>query len=158
MPLQFIQQNRGWNAEPNVPEPTIQRVGNDISLRFFLNFMKFKNFKEDEQGILRFKACSRYRLGPTNDEGWFHGQCRYSKKAPEWGEFYELIGDDADQDLPADWKPISLGDTTGRHFLFYFRDETFECFADDWSFEAGQENALLRLTLPKGTEKQSGVD
>jgi len=158
MPLQFIQQNRGWNAEPNAPYPTIQGVGNDILLRFFLNYMKFKNFKEDEQGILRFRACRRYRLGRTNDTGWYLGQCRYSKQAPEWGKFYELIGDDLDLDSPSDWIPLLRGDLTGRHFLFYFRDETFECLADDWSFEAGQENALLRLTLPKDTEKQLGID
>ena len=158
MDLQFIPQNRGWNAEPNAPHPHIHRVGNDILLHFFLNFMMFRTFQEAERGILRFKACRRYRLGSTNDEGWYLGQCRYSKQAPKWGEFYELIGRDLDRDSPSDWIPLRLGDLTGRHFLFYFRDKTFECFADDWSLEGAQENALLRLTLPKDTEKQLGID
>jgi hypothetical protein len=29
-------------------------------------------------------------LGRTNDEGWYLGQCRFSKVAPTWGEFYHV--------------------------------------------------------------------
>jgi hypothetical protein len=36
-----------------------------------------------------------------------------------------------------------------RHFLFYFRDETFECMASGWSFELDPLNALGSATATK---------
>lgn len=76
-----------------------------------------------------------WRLGPANDEGWDMGQCRYSKIAPRWGEFYELLGDDDLQPQPSDW--IMLPGVGNRHFLFYLRDHTFECMAGEWKFGRG---------------------
>jgi hypothetical protein len=45
---------------------------------------------------------------------------------------------------PSDWKVLRNGPPASRHFLFYFRDETFECMAADWVFEPTAENALFR--------------
>lgn len=150
--IQFVKQNRGWNADPNAPEPTTSAENHDVLLRFFLNHWRFKEFKEEEVGILRFRSCSRYRLGPTNDEGWYMGQCRYSGKAPEWGEFYEIAGNDPDRDLPRDWMSVGPTSTNERHFLFYLRDDTFECLAETWEFEQSPRNALLRIArLPNTT-------
>ncbi len=101
-------------------------------------------------GILRFSGCRRWRLGETNDTGWSRGQCRYSKLAPDWGEFYELVGHDPLRDLPDDWHEMAALDGTERHFLFYLRDETFECLAVDWSFAPHEKNALI--TRLAGTE------
>jgi hypothetical protein len=126
--------NIGWNAEPNAPEPSAEVSGRDALLRFWLNSFRYPRFKADDTGAIRFTRCSRYRLGSTNDEGWYLGQCRYSKIAPAWGKFYELIGPDDVADLPQDWVTLR-GDHAPRHFLFYFRNETFECFAADWVIE-----------------------
>jgi hypothetical protein len=56
--------------------------------------------------------------------------------APDWGEFYEVTGDLRLERLPSDsW--VCLADPPSndtRHFLFYFKDETFECDASGWSF------------------------
>jgi hypothetical protein len=140
--MSFIQLNRGWNAEPNAPEPRTERHGRDMLLFFLLNAFAFKQFSEDDRGIVRFVRCARYRLGGTNDEGWYRGQCRYSDLAPRWGEFYEIVGIDPLRDQPNDW--VAIGDSgRARHFLFYFRDTTFECIADDWRFEAAPANALF---------------
>jgi hypothetical protein len=140
----FQQLNDGWNAEPNAPAPSVAVSGNDVFLRFDLNAFQFPLFAEDDIGLIRFRDCSRYRLGSTNDEGWYLGQCRYSKTAPAWGEFYEQIGPDEAADLPDDW--VNVGsDKAGRHFLFYFRDDTFECFAADWVLEPIPTNALYRV-------------
>jgi hypothetical protein len=49
----------------------------------------------------------RYRLGNTNDEGWYRGQCRFSKLAPAWGEFYEVEGDPLMDKAPDDWVQLS---------------------------------------------------
>lgn len=143
MELSFRKLNEGWNAEPNAPWPRVAVSGRDVLLRFLLNPFQFTTFSGEDEGVLRFTNCARYRLGATNDEGWSRGQCRYSKLAPGWGEFYEIAGPDPHLMDPIDWKVASGASTSPRHFLFYFRDETFECLADDWVFEPDPENALI---------------
>ena len=76
----FRKLNEGWNAEPNAPDPEVTVCGDDVLLSFVLNPFQFPQFAEEQRGLLRFNGCQRYRLGPTNDEGWYRGQCRTSKK------------------------------------------------------------------------------
>jgi len=109
-----------------------------------LNPFQFADFAEDDEGLLRFMNRSRYRLGSTNDEGWYRGQCRYSRLAPEWGEFYEIAGPDPYLMDPTDWTIASGVSNPLRHFLFYLRDGTFECIAADWTFERAPEDALIQ--------------
>jgi hypothetical protein len=132
--LSFQQLNEGWNAEPNAPDPKVCVNGSRVQLRFFLNPFAYEA-ADEEVGCLTFEDCSNWRFGPTNDEGWYLGQCRYSKLAPAWGEFYELIGDDNLRIKPLDWQPVEKAGVGSRHFLFYLRDETFECLAANWTFE-----------------------
>jgi hypothetical protein len=139
----FIRLNEGWNAEPNAPHPMVKVSGTDVLLQFFLNPFRFHQFGPDDRGTLRFSDCSRYRFGATNDEGWYLGQCRYSSIAPAWGEFYELSGADTRLDEPKDWQIINEAPKASRHFLFYLRDETFECIAVGWEFEPDPANALF---------------
>ena len=105
--------------------------GARVVLRFRLNPWAFKAHQL-QVGTLSFPNCRAWRLGPTNDEGWYMGQCRYSHLAPAWGEFYEIVGEDDLRDAPDDWS--RMAGTGNRHFLFYFRDETFECIASDWQY------------------------
>src|SRR4051794_1228603 len=107
MTLTFRQLNLGWNAEPNAPEPQVEVEATNIILRFYINPFQFKEFKQDELAYLRFVNCTRYRLGPTNDEGWYLGQCRFSKIAPKWGEFYEISGDPGSVTGPSDWHVLA---------------------------------------------------
>jgi len=150
--LTFRRLNEGWNADPNAPDPhvidVLERL--EVNLLFEVNFLFYKAFRPFDLGILRFSGCRRWRLGETNDTGWSRGQCRYSKLAPDWGEFYELVGHDPLRDLPDDWHEMAALDGTERHFLFYLRDETFECLAVDWSFAPHEKNALI--TRLAGTE------
>lgn len=142
--LQFILQNHGWNAEPNIATPQLTVEGCDLLLAFPLNHFVFKVFSHGDVGILRFGDCSRFRTDGTNDDAWYGGTCRYSRKAPAWGEFYEVSGSDPTLDGIDDWISIrgAAGDT---HFLFYFRDNLFECFAKGWRFDPSPRNALLKL-------------
>jgi hypothetical protein len=135
MATQFRQLNNGWNAEPNAPDPTVRLDGSDVVLTFLANPYQFQRFAVGQRLALRFTDARRYRLGATNDEGWYRGQCRFSREAPAWGEFYEISGDLKLERSPDDW--CILGDPRpgGRHFLFYLRDETFECDAGDWILE-----------------------
>ncbi len=132
--LTFKQLNDGWNAFPNGSESFVELSDDTLVFRFALNPYVVDALEEGDMALLTFPNCSRWRLGCTNDEGWWRGQCRYTGKAPTWGEFYELLGDDPVRDLPEDWHVVGPDRPTLRHFLFYLKDETFECMADDWRF------------------------
>lgn len=146
----FTKLNEGWNADPNGDTPKITIEGGDLIFEFLLNDLIFPKYKSAENGILRFSDCWRYRLGSTNDEGWFRGQCRFSRLAPEWGEFYEVHGDLQLEAVPdrsvflvrgidlgpfsLDWVTLGEPANPSRHFLFYLRDQTLECDASAWEF------------------------
>ena len=132
--LSFHRLNDGWNADPNVPEPNVRTSSSEVQLAFFLKSSVYQA-RRDEIGRVTFEGCSTWRLGSTNDEGWFMGQCRYSRLAPAWGEFYELSGQDELRLAPNDWQVPAEPGAGDRHFLFYFRDETFECLAANWRFQ-----------------------
>jgi hypothetical protein len=116
------------------PDKPLERTVNHRgrTARAFADRFRLSQFRDRQRGSLRFTDCWRYRLGPTNDEGWYLDQCRFSKLAPAWGEFYEVAGDLLLERLPDSW--VVLGDRTkeSRHFLFYLRDGTFECDAASW--------------------------
>ena len=132
--LAFKRLNDDWNAEPNAPYEEVTVRGTTVRLTFFLNQWDYMA-GEEEKGRLTFEQCSMWRLGATNDEGWYAGRCRYGQAAPDWGEFYELLGDDDQRFTPADWHELAQLEPQARHFLFYLRDNTFECFASMWRFE-----------------------
>lgn len=131
---EFVHLNKDWNAEPNAPHPKVTVADGRIILEFFANPWAYAGFQEEDVLALEFLGCSRYRLGGTNDEGWFMGQCRFSKLAPKWGEFYEIKGDLRLDECIHKWTEVNLGEGK-RHFLFYFRDETFECDADGFELK-----------------------
>lgn len=131
MATTFHQLNAGWNAEPNAPDPRIDTHDRLLRLSFTLNHMLF-DFQEGDVAQIAFTDCWRYRLGPTNDEGWYREQCRFGKRAPQWGEFYEVAGDLFESGA-SDWRVLGSRPDQSRHFLFYLRDCTFECDAKDWT-------------------------
>lgn len=146
----FLQLNVGWNAEPNAPDPCVVVDDRDVVVTFLMNPFQFPEFTVEDVGRLRFHSCSRYRLGSTNDEGWYRGQCRFSNIAPSWGEFYEVSGDLRLTECPADWVEVDVTSVGLRHYLFYFRDETFECDASEWSLEVWRPNKSLEPTAVSG--------
>jgi hypothetical protein len=136
-PVMFTKLNEGWNAEPNAPEATVLVRDETVVLEFYANAFVFSEYAEDERLRLVFEGATRYRMGPTNDEGWWRGQCRFGRAAPAWGEFYELLGDLSSVHDPGDWISLAAPSAATRHFLFYLRDETFECSAATWHVERG---------------------
>jgi hypothetical protein len=136
MATTFTKLKEGWNGAPNGDDPQVVIDGQNLFFEFRLNDLMYPKYKNAEKGILRFSNCWRYRLGSTNDEGWFRGQCRFSRLAPAWGEFYEVKGDlilDFKGE-PLEWITLASEVNYRRHFLFYLRDQTFECDAKDWDF------------------------
>jgi hypothetical protein len=136
MSTRFEKLNADWNAEPNAPAPSTAVEDRSVVLRFVLNSQRYRRFSKDQEARLIFGECWRYRLGGANDEGWYRGQCRFSKLAPAWGEFYEVRGDLLLEHRQLAWQTGPSSPHPGtRHFLFYLRDETFECDADTWKLE-----------------------
>lgn len=140
--LKFIRLNNHWNAEPNAPYPSVETFAATLELKFLANPWLYTGFAEGDQILLTFTGCREYRLGSTNDEGWWRGQCRFSGIAPAWGEFYEIIGPTMDHRARGWLKVADWVTTPVRHFLFYFRDETFECKATDWAMQIIRREAL----------------
>lgn len=134
MPTMFFKLNQGWNADPYSPSPQVTVDGDVVRLEFKISHIRFPRFAEGTVGRLTFSGCSRYRLGPTNSDGWLMGNCRFSKLAPAWGEFYQVGGDLLLEKCLDEWKDVNPDLTPAKHFLFYLRDETFECDADGWTF------------------------
>ncbi len=134
----YIQLNDGWNAEPNAPDTRIEVYGSELRLSFLANAFQFPEYGEDDVLQIRFRGCWRYRLGSTNDEGWYMGQCRFGKSIP-WGEFYEVAGN-LRVDETEDWTILETEGPSSRHFLFYFRSQTFECDADSWELLVVEED------------------
>jgi hypothetical protein len=134
MSIEFVKLNKKWNAEPNAPEEKVTVIGSDIVLEFTVNPWSYEGFEEEERARIIFMGGSKYRLGPTNDEGWYQGQCRFGKLAPKWGEFYLVKGSSSSVSGATDWVAISK-ERTENHYLFYLRDCTFECSANNYEFQ-----------------------
>jgi len=130
--LSFEQLNIGWNAAPNDPALKVAVKGADVVIKFYLNAFAYEGFSEDDTAQITFRNCCQYRLGAPNDEGFYiYGQSRFKKYGVEWGEFYLVRGSDWQENFP---NPVKLGEPNGNHnhYLFYFKDETFECIASSY--------------------------
>ncbi len=134
--MKYEKLNINWNADPNSPMPKISRIDDGISIKFYLNSFIYEHIGKEDKGLIKFYNVYKYRLGTTNDEGYFYGQFRYKNDQLPWGEFYQLEDSDWLKDFPDD--EIILNDTIDhkelRHFIFFFKDETFECIASDFYF------------------------
>jgi hypothetical protein len=133
MATHFVQLNHGWNAEPNAPCPETRVAADSVTLDFFANRFQFPTFVHRQRIRVVLHGVWRYGFSSVNDEGWYSGQCRFSGLAPGWGEFYELSGDLKLDQCKVKWRYLSEREPPRlRHFLFYLRDETFECDAASW--------------------------
>ncbi|MBQ8935791.1 MAG: hypothetical protein IJ049_05280 [Oscillospiraceae bacterium] len=131
--ITFEQLNIGWNAEPNAPELNITVHGTDVVIRFYLNAFAYEGFSEGDMARITFHDCFQYRDGSPDHEGFYcHGKSRYKKYGVKWGEFYLVHHSDWKENFP-DAVQVGTFNDHLRHYLFYFRDETFECIAASYS-------------------------
>lgn len=131
--LIFERLNLGWNADPNAPEVNIQISGNDVIVRFFPNTSQYSAFSEGDIAVLTFHDCLKYRYGSPNDEGfYFFGESRYRSCGVEWGNFYLVRDSNPNDPFPDTVYVSDQRHDDMKHYLFYFRDGTFECFAGDY--------------------------
>ena len=139
--MTFTQLNKDWNADPNAPETNINVSGDTVTLDFYLNYFLFDNFKEGDKGQLTFYNCHKYYLGGPNDEGYYRGQHRYKYTELPFGEFY-LLKTDWKNDFPTNSKVLNtdLNVNDLKHFIFFFKENTFECVATDYKLKLADSN------------------
>jgi hypothetical protein len=136
--IDFTKITNYWNADPVSPEIELEVVGNDLTMEIFVNYLVFDNFNEGDKAKITFKNCSKYSLNICNDEGYYYGQYRTNPNKLPWGEFYEIIKG-LDRNFPDPIVNLQDDNTNKRHFIFFFKDETFECLASDFSTEFNTE-------------------
>ncbi len=81
---------------------------------------------------LREGAMARKATGLPR--GMVAGRVSPQQDRAGMGRVYEILGEDPVRDQHKDWRQIGPLKPTHRHFLFYRRDDTFECLAADWWF------------------------
>ena len=139
--IDYIQITKDWNADPVSPEIELKVDGIDLIIDIYLNHFQFDKYQEGDKVKIRFKNCAEYSLNTCNDEGYFYGQYRTNHKELPWGEFYE-IKSGLDTKLPNPIEEIQSSNSDRKHFIFFFKDETFECLASDYSLDFYNEKVL----------------
>jgi hypothetical protein len=134
--MRYQQLNQNWNADPNAPEPSLTVTEQTLQLEFYLNVFQFEQFQEGDKAYLTFQNCHRYSFNTMNDEGYYRGQYRYNCHQLPWGEFYELFTD-WQTDFPDDAVVLKQAADPDRlhHFLFFLKDNAFECVAESWHLQ-----------------------
>lgn len=139
--IDYIQITKDWNADPVSPEIELKVDGIDLIMDIYLNHFQFDKYQEGDKVKIRFKNCAEYSLNTCNDEGFYYGQYRIKPTELEWGEFYE-IKNGLDRKLPNPIKRIQNDNSDRKHFIFFFKDETFECLASDYYLDFYNEKVL----------------
>jgi hypothetical protein len=132
--IDYVQITTDWNADPVSPEIDLKVNGIDLIMDIYLNNYRFDQYKEGDKVKIRFKNCAEYSLNTCNDEGFYYGQYRIKPTELEWGEFYE-IKKGLDRNLPNPIVQITNDNSDKKHFIFFFKDETFECLASEYDLE-----------------------
>ena len=138
--MEFIRLNKGWNAAPNAPWPRITIVGQNLLLSFKMNHFLYNEYTQDDIGILEFQNCVQFRMGATNHDEFFRYGDRYKEHGVAWGHFYRVLGSgwrehfDDSVHIRNEPYPEEL-----QHYLFYFRDQDFECIAAGHEFRVNRK-------------------
>lgn len=148
--IDYIRLTTNWNADPVLPEIELKIDSTDLIMCIRLNHYVFENFKKGDKAKIRFKNCSLYSLNTCNDEGYFYGQYRTNPNELPWGEFYE-IKSGLDRNMPNPIVKITNDNSDKKHFIFFFKDETFECLASKYELEFYNEkkNELVHNKIYK---------
>jgi hypothetical protein len=134
--MTYTQITTDWNADPNDPQVKLSVDNSSVTLNFYLNCFQFDNFHEGDKAKLTFLNCHKYSFNTMNDEGYYRGQYRYKYTELPWGEFYKL-DTDWQTDFPNKHTVLDkIPDTEKQnHYIFFFRDNTFECVAENYRIE-----------------------
>ena len=133
--MKYVKLSTNWNADPNSPNEKIVIESNRVTLEFNMNYYIYDHFKEGDRGHIKFEGCHKLSYNTTNDEGYFRGQYRFNQLELPWGQFYEV---ESDWENNFHKNNIVLGyrfpQIKYKHFIFFLRDNTFECIAENFKF------------------------
>lgn len=134
--MTYTQITIDWNADPNDPQVHLSVDSTSVTMTFYLNTFQFENFKEGDKAQVTFHNCHKYSFNSMNDEGYYMGQYRYNYKELPWGEFYKL-DTNWRNDFPALHTVLNnnADPTKQNHYIFFFKDNTFECVAENFTIE-----------------------
>ncbi len=132
--IDYLKITSDWNADPVSPEIELQIGEDNLTMEIFLNHLIFEDFEEGDKAKITFENCSVYSLNDCNDEGYYYGQYRTNPSELPWGEFYE-IKSGLDRKFPNPITELKRGLENQRHFIFFFKDKTFECLASSYKLE-----------------------
>ena len=138
----FQKLNIGWNADPNIPIPEYALENGTLKVRFRPNMFQYPEYSTCNFLTLEFISCSRFRFTMVNDHSWYEGGCRFSGKAPEWGEFYHVSGDFLEDEEKTPWHITGVNDQKVKNSVFYFRDEALECSSVTWKLHRDLVDSL----------------
>lgn len=139
--IDYIQITKDWNAHPVLPQIELKVEGIDLIIDIYLNQFQFDKYQEGDKVKIRFKNCAEYSLNTCNDEGFYYGQYRIKPTELKWGEFYE-IQSGLDRKLPNPITKIQSSTSNKKYFIFFFKDETFECLASDYYLDFYNQKIL----------------
>ena len=132
----YIKLNLDFDAEPNAPSPEISINDSTLILKFLLNPFLWDDVEDDEQAELRFNDVLKYRFGGPGSDNF--SDFRYYDKGIDNYGFYQLKNSNWTKDFPLDEKVISKEPNSSndnfKHYVFFFRDNTFECIAEGFKF------------------------
>jgi len=134
--MTYTQITTDWNADPNDPQVQLIVDKDSVSLEFYLNNFLFDNYHEGDKAKVFFINCHKYSFNNMNDEGYYRGQYRYNNAELPWGEFYKL-NTDWKIDFPIRHKMLNDSPDSRKlnHYIFFFKDNTFECVAETYELE-----------------------
>lgn len=139
MTVKYKQLNQEWNADPNAPEVSLQIIHRNLIIKTYLNYFVYDDFNEGDYAIIKFKNVTSYSFNTCNDEGYYYGQYRFGPKELPWGEFYE-IESGLDRNLPDPLITIQKGIAQHKHYVFFFKDNTLECIAENYEVKMFTKN------------------
>jgi len=132
--VDYVQITKDWNAHSVSPKIELQVINSNLIMTIIVNDYVFEGFDEGDKASILFKSCSKYSLNTCNDEGYYYGQYRTNPNELPWGGFYE-IKSGLDREFPEPIVNLTMENSNKRHFIFFFKDETFECLADDYEID-----------------------
>ncbi len=127
---------KDWNADPNAPEVKLSVDNTAVTLDFYVNAFQFDSFQEGDKARVTFLNCHKYSFNTMNEEGYYKGKYRYNNFRLPWGEFYRL-DTNWQIDFPNEKTVLIEASDVAKqnHFIFFFKDNTFECVAEDCCIE-----------------------
>lgn len=151
--MKYTKLNGNWNADGNAPNPIISLFEGGMALSFRLNSNDSEYIDEGEMGILEFYNVHAHKLETIDHEGYLKGQTRFKNDQLPWGDFHEIKNGQWPKDFPNDSIVLdkSIDKKDLRHFIFFLKDQMFECLAMDFRFRIDNNlEEALEEKYPKG--------